>query len=281
MRTIFSYSIIALFVIAAACESNVTDVNLPEYKSKLVVSAFLCPSDTASYVFVNSTMKLYGDLSRMESLGTALPEIIISDDTKEVVLDTSRYGWKLDPRKMKIEYGKNYQIRVSTDKGYLAEASCTVPERRSFSIEVDTFSTIFNSFRYLQLGASFNDIPGEENFYRIKVELKSHCNSQKWQLQELPVEDHFISDLDQDGNRLKRSIKSGLRYGSFPSCDSVYIVLKLYHTEKSYYLYHKSLDNYQNGDNPFTEPTPVFSNVKGGVGIFTSYTIDSAVIRLK
>jgi hypothetical protein len=35
------------------------------------------------------------------------------------------------------------------------------------------------------------------------------------------------------------------------------------------------------GENPFSKATPVYSNVNGGFGIFTSYTIDSLAVRLK
>jgi hypothetical protein len=34
-------------------------------------------------------------------------------------------------------------------------------------------------------------------------------------------------------------------------------------------------------ENPFSEATPAYSNVNGGFGIFTSYTIDSFAVRLK
>jgi hypothetical protein len=41
------------------------------------------------------------------------------------------------------------------------------------------------------------------------------------------------------------------------------------------------LNEFDRSDNPFSEAKPVYSNIKGGLGIFTSYTMDSLRFRLK
>jgi hypothetical protein len=68
---------------------------------------------------------------------------------------------------------------------------------------------------------------------------------------------------------------------SFSYYDSAFIKIYLLNTEKSYYLYQKSLEDYKSGEDPFTEVTPVYSNIDGGLGIFTSFTIDSLIYRLR
>jgi hypothetical protein len=52
-------------------------------------------------------------------------------------------------------------------------------------------------------------------------------------------------------------------------------------TEEAYYLYHTSIDENESSDNPFSEVKPVYSNINGGLGVFTSYTIDSLVFRIQ
>lgn len=266
------------------CESNVTDVKLPEFRQKLVIAAFLSPSDTASLVQIGSTTRIYGNQFDIEPIGKASGTI--SDGTREVSLDTSRFGLKIDTRKMKIDYGKTYYLKIITDKGYNAEASCTVPPQRFFSIKADTISVAdphYPDHGRLEVRASFDDTAGEENFYRIEVMLKSYgktvYSGTGWNIRQLPVKDHLFSDQKIDGKNLVKITESGLNY--MMNSDSVRIVVRLYHIEKSYYLYHRSIDNYKGGDNPFTEPTPIYSNITGGLGIFTSYTVDSAVIRIK
>ena len=68
---------------------------------------------------------------------------------------------------------------------------------------------------------------------------------------------------------------------SFSNYDSAFIKIYLMNTEKSYYLYHKSIEDYNSGDDPFSEVTPVYSNITGGLGVFTSFTVDSLFFRLK
>jgi len=49
----------------------------------------------------------------------------------------------------------------------------------------------------------------------------------------------------------------------------------------SFQTYHHSLDKYSSGGNPFTEISPAWSNIEGGLGIFASYVVDSLVFKLK
>jgi hypothetical protein len=80
----------------------------------------------------------------------------------------------------------------------------------------------------------------------------------------------------QDGR-----IKIPLNIGMYPGYyDSAFLKVYLLNTCKPYYQYHKSLENYNDGENPFAEPTPIYSNIEGGLGVFAAYLVDSAVIRL-
>jgi hypothetical protein len=83
-----------------------------------------------------------------------------------------------------------------------------------------------------------------------------------------------------DGKRI--FVKTEQNFSEFfMAPDSLFLNIYVLNTEKSYFLFHKSLKNYKNGENPFSEATPVYSNINGGFGVFTSYTIDSLVVRLK
>ena len=41
------------------------------------------------------------------------------------------------------------------------------------------------------------------------------------------------------------------------------------------------LKKYSSGEDPFTEPAPLYSNITGGLGVFAAYTFDSLVVRLR
>lgn len=277
------------------CETEVRDINLPEFRQKLVVTGFLSPGDSVSLINVTSNSSLYGDLSVMESVGNLTG--YIDDGSGEVMLDTfstgltfdRNMGLKLDHKKMQINPGGSYRLIVMNDAGLRAEAITRVPPERTFSIEVDTTSIMASDpfspeKRRIILRIAFSDIAGEENFYRVIAKGYGYHtpieNSQTFRFtRTIVVDKEFFTDKGIDGTGIIRLSEASMKY--FYEVDSSFVVVHLYHTEKPYYLYHKSLRDYDDGKGPFAEPTPVYSNVEGGLGVFTSYTVDSLVVRLK
>jgi|WetSurMetagenome_2_1015567.scaffolds.fasta_scaffold01988_5 hypothetical protein len=280
------FLIIILF--PTGCETNVENVNLPEFKQKLVITSFISPSDTVTYITVRSNMKLFGELNTEEPLGNLTGSI--SDGLNEVALDTFKTGLKIDHSKMQIQYGKTYRLNVSSENGLSAEAYCTVPEKINFSIKADTFS-IPTSFeweiekRRIDIKLTIQDIPGIENFYRFSLlgrVYQTDPNTNKTVAYDnyINFDNDLITDKGMDGKEIIQKSNYGINY-FFNAGDSCLLVVYLYNLEKSYYLYHKSLRDYSGGDNPFSEATPVYSNVTGGLGVFSSYTVDSLILRIK
>jgi hypothetical protein len=129
-------------------------------------------------------------------------------------------------------------------------------------------------------------VPEEENFYRIAISglvYDSNPETQKVYAMEISpmFEKEFITDKGLDGQIITAVTIGNNAYSFSSSRDSTLLKVFLYHIEKPYFLYHKSLNDYNDGDNPFAEATPVYSNITGGLGIFTSYTIDSLILRFK
>lgn len=280
------YCLIALLISITGCETEVKEIRLPEFSPKLVVTCFLSPSDSISYFNVSTNASLFGELNKNEPLGNLSG--YISDGSRTVYLDTFTTGLKLDHKKMPIRYGSNYSLTVSSDLGLKAEAVCTIPHERAFSIETDTFSVPVNTpwtgkIRLYDLKIAIQDIAGENNYYRIKARGYGYFRHQQTNEtirsnRDIRITEDLFTDKGLDGGRII-VVTDGMQQ-LFDS-DSAFVVITLYNTENSYYLYHKSLRNYQDGRSPFEEPTPVFTNVTGGLGIFSSYTVDSTVVRIK
>ncbi|MBK9390923.1 MAG: DUF4249 domain-containing protein [Bacteroidetes bacterium] len=269
------------------CDKELNKVDLPEFVSKLVVTSFISPSDSLSFIKVEANQPIYGDLSVRNSPGNLA--VYISDGKTEIKLDTVNGGFSFDNSRMTINYGKSYSIRVESDKGINATASCTVPFNANFNLRVDTFSVFhaepqgYNDWREMKVKVSFTDPAETENFYRTlgtwvaymtfpgSTEPYKHTEY-IWFKQGLLTE----ASKGQNGE-----IVNITDFNGFSFADSAFLNITLLNTEKSYYQYHKSLQNYSNGDDFFTEPKPVFSNIEGGFGVFTSYTKETVTIRLK
>jgi len=275
-----------ILLIAPGCEKTLNNVSLPEFVSKLVVTSFISPSDSLSFIKVEVNQPIYGDLSVRNSAGNIT--VYISDGTKEIKLDTVTGGFGFNSSRMKIDYGKSYSIRAESDKGIKVTANCTVPFNSNFNLRADTFSILhtepgYYNGREMKVKVSFTDPAETENFYRTMgtwVAYMTFPGSTEpykhteyiWFEQELLTE----AAKGQNGE-----IVNITGFNGFSFADSAFLNITLLNTEKSYYQYHKSLQNYSNGDDFFTEPKPVFSNIEGGFGVFTSYTKEKVTIRLK
>ena len=279
-----------VIIISLACEREADYLKLPEFEQKLVITSFISPSDTVSYFFVSSNKNIFGEQNTEEPLGSLAG--YLSNGISKVTLDTIKNGFRISREKMPIDYGKTYRLKISNDHGLSLEASCTVPPKRNFTIKADTFSVLLQSpepliytFRSTEFFLTINDIAGEENFYRISGRVIDYYTNQITGTTNIIINDsgfegEFFTDKGMDGKEIiqKTNLRSSVDHYS---CDSAFLEIALFNTEKSYYLYHKSLDNYNDGKNPFTEATPVYSNITGGLGVFTSYTVDTLVIRIK
>lgn len=273
-----------------SCESYIDDVKLPEFEKKLTIFGFLNPEDTISYISVGVNQSLFGELSRQP-----LPGVVsgtISDGDREIIPWVTNNWLRFRNSDFPIGYGKTYKIKVSNDEGLNLEATCTIPEKRQFRMTADTFSVISpymypdRSGRSVDFNFRFTDIAGEKNFYRVLAKARTYytnpVNGKKFRNStELGVDKDFISDAGKDGNEIISKTNYGMNYFFAGTYDSVFVTFFLLNTEESYFLYHNSLQKYTSGENPFTEVTPVYSNVTGGLGVFTSYTIDSLVYRIK
>ena len=282
-----SYKYILLLVTiltAAGCEKYVNYVNSPEFEQKLVITSFISPSDTVSEIFVSSNQRLYGFYDKLEDPGDIMGTI--SDGTTELELDTTSSGLSFSRDKMPVISGKTYTLKISSSKGLYAEATATVPQKREMMIKVDTVTVTqdvpgYESSGFLEISVEFTDYTGEKNYYNIIGNITAFKTTPD------PETDiyynrfwfEYINDMKASpDNKIRLDIWTTPSINNY---DSAFINVSILNTEESYYLYHTSLYEYDHSDNPFSEAKPVYSNIKGGLGIFTSYTLDSLRFRLK
>ena len=279
--SIFILLLIFLFS-GSGCEKYISYVNSPEFEQKLVVTSFISPSDTVSRIFVSSNQPLYSYSEKLEEPGDLFGTI--SDGTTEIELDTTSFGLSFNHDKMAVISGKTYTLKISSTKGLYAEAKATVPQKREILIKVDTISQ--DVYEYMPgvemvVNIELTDYPGEKNYYNVIGKFSGYE----------PEDDsggnyyyprywfEYIDDIKAGGDsriRLDTWITPSMN-----NYDSAFITVYLMNTERSYYLYHTTLRDFDYGDNPFSEARPVYSNIEGGLGIFTSYTLDSLCFRLK
>ena len=103
------YIVILVLAITMSCEKDAENVKLPDFHQKIVIKAFISPSDSISYVGISSNRPVFGELNQ----NLPLPNVKawISNGSREIQLDTSRIGFKFFRKDMAIEEGKTYTFR--------------------------------------------------------------------------------------------------------------------------------------------------------------------------
>jgi hypothetical protein len=290
-------------IITASCQKEVNDIRYPDFNLKLVINGSISPDKSTNYISVGYNHRIYGDLFKPGEMPGDLTANLSSGDIQyslrplfhkysqmlndtTVSADSVRLGFVFDNTEIPVEEGKTYNLKVKTESGLSASASCIIPFKRNFALKIDTLRIIstdpqYSMYSHYEAYLNYTDIQGETNYYRLLGELVrySHQYGQSSSSNNIvPTENSFFTDKGYDGKTSKITLSYILNRASD---DSVFIKIYLLNTDKTYYDYHKSIDNYSSGEDPFTEPSPLYTNVAGGLGIFASYTIDSLVFRLK
>ncbi len=276
--------VLSLFLaFSTGCEKEVKNVRLPQFQQKLVITSFLSPADTVTTIYVTSNKSIYGEIDQQVTTGNLSGTI--SDGEKEIGLTQAEGGLEFRNEDLPVVEGKTYKITVNSDKGFSAEASCTVPVKRNLNIEADTTMITednpgYGKNYYVSSKIYLTDPPGEDNFYRfickeLIYDMGYYYYPEKLRL--IGPEEELFSDEGRKGEKI---LVNTIIASDSPKSDSTFLVFYILHTDKPYYLFHRSLENYSGGDNPFSEISPVYSNVTGGLGIVAAFTVDSLVLRL-
>ena len=297
MKTKYFYPIllIAYVIFIASCDKNADDMEIPDYTPKLVLHAFISPSDTVLNVHVGTTNNIYGE----KKYPGILPVFLQLEDNGQLIPFSERDSFGFCSLKYTIEPGKEYKITAHCDGYPDAYGICKVPKIENINLSLDTLSyvykTEFDTIRVIKITAKFTDIPNENNYYNIYGRGTGYStydstsyytnigNGNEDDIYSLKTNE-LLSDHLMDGKEIITYFPN-FPYPFYNLQDSFLLSLKftaqILCTDEDYYRYHVSLSKYNDGDDPFTEFSPVYSNIIGGYGIIASYILHEKTIVIK
>ncbi len=255
-----------------SCNSMITDVDGPKTKPKLVVYSYLKPGHDTTYVTVTQSKPLYttqpssnDGLIVIDNAGVKISD---GNQTKTLLFDYSTK--KYFTTDIEIEAGKTYWLEVVSPSGDKASAHCTIPFKPVPTLEILGVETHPEDPTQKRISFRFADGPGEGDLYRLNALFTTHYDPWSEETFSYPVpmmnNEEFINDKGRDGEFY--TYKTNWIYLGFQEDSHVTIAITI--IDENYYNYHRSIYNFQ-GDNPFSEPTPIFSNIDGGLGVFAGY----------
>lgn len=277
MKIYIAYILVLLssVIFFTSCEDMESEVDIEPIPSKIIVTSFITPNMPNVYVRVYKSRALYTPYDFDENddfltIDDAFVSMTNGIDTVALNYDNESSSYVIDKGRFPITKGTTYYLSVITQEGDSASASTTVPTLTPPQIELTGIdSTITYEGMLYYANVRFKDIEGQGQLYCCKAGAVYWGEGMSTPyLGEIGFQrgESFISDKNKDGEYFSFSTNNFPNNPDEPT--RLYLTLSI--TDEHYYNYHKGLEDYDE-DNPFAEPVPVYSNVKGGLGIFASY----------
>jgi len=276
----FLSSIISVILILSCEQKFETDI--PNIKPALVINSLFCP-DSLFRVHLSENFSRFDDLWKGEIAENATIQLFEEGNyIQNLVYKGNGNYFSAD---FKPEAGNEYKITVSSIGFDTVIASSKVPETVPFSIiNSETYSDPDDPFfEHFSFRVNIDD-PDTENYYYFFVnEVNKKYNRPYIEIKNTffevndPVIGNFRNELGAtyflftdksfNGNKVKFDVKSlyDLKWKI--------IYFNLANLSQEMYLYLETYDRDYNSVEFIAEPVRIYSNIKGGRGIFAGYNL--------
>lgn len=269
--------------------TKVVDIPLADTDAQLTVIANLNNSTDDQFILVSKTLSVL-DNSKFESLSNAKVNLTTPDEgTLSIQFNENRQLYTLS--NYEFQSGESYILDVDHPEHAPMTATIKVPQ----SLEI-LDSTIelnedfdFDNFEPDVLTIKFKD-PGDEvnnykfvgRMYSLDTETQDTFeNRYYFDLSNniLEYNDNVITDITFNGKEYE-IILLGQRsfYTDSPTHKLVRIEVDILSLTEELYLYDNSISQAEDAvDNPFVEPSTIYTNFDNGFGIFTINNVKTVV----
>lgn len=257
--------LVCLIISFNSCTKD-ADVKLPKVESKLVISSFISPQDTIVKVEVSLSQPLYNNSNsnQYSNVSNAIVQINDGTNTQSLVYNSNEDYYSVSTSLFPIVVGATYSLTVSTPDGKNINAITSIPSLNSTLAYSYQALNDPNSPNQYYIDASWNDAPGNEDYYRISYYGKYYYSGSNDTSYTGIFSENF-SDKDHDGRAFNQNFEV-YKTNSASNSGEMYLI----HATKEYYLFHSKL-NAMGFNNPFSEPVQMYSNINGGYGIFAGF----------
>ncbi len=307
MKNIFL--IAAVIITIGSCEKTVT-VSIPITPSKLVLNGVV----QANNVFKTNVSKSEAVLSTNTTNSFKVNNATVVLFQNGVVKDTLLYNAPgnnyIAKNNTIAAVGNKYKLVASASGFTTVEAESTTPSAISIKsiTKIENAKINANGDTLHEIKIKFDDNASENNYYLFKIKIPLYNNGA--QIFYNPINCIYSNDIDIDksSNADPANVNECI-YREFTMADknfkgntktlTVFInkqelqtytnpfnqkkykpIVEINSLEKNYYNYRRSKQSYlDNEDNPFSEAVLVFTNVKNGYGIFSTFSIGRDTIR--
>lgn len=275
----------AAALLFASCETRL-DLGPIANRSRLVVNALVNNQDAVA-VQVSSTIPL-GSNTGVTFIENAT--VVVTDENGTNHNLVYNIGTEKYEGTLVLQPGKYYAVSVKAPGFNEASSDLVMPDQASAvkSTWRDSADLDSAGFPTGLITVRLNDKPGVRNYYRLSLfyydDILAEWKPLKPNTLDADIEQNAIeaddgswvfSDQSFDGEQ--KNIEFITPFG-FSFITPKFLVVKESLSEY-YYRYFNSLNNYREPGGVFTEATPVFSNIRNGVGIWAGSSLSRDTIR--
>ncbi|MDQ3395328.1 MAG: DUF4249 domain-containing protein, partial [Bacteroidota bacterium] len=140
-----------------------------------------------------------------------------------------------------------------------------------------------DKYKQYTISFNFNDTQGQPNYYRISGYIDRKT---EWQDQRMDIVNYdydLFNDAGKDGTLIRIpnfEIYRSYYYDDLKEEEEISGQLFLLSSDKHYYEYHRTVKESYNNENPFAEPILMYTNIKGGLGVFSAFNRSSIYFEL-
>lgn len=237
------------------------DIDIPIANQELMLEAYLTPGRNFELMLMESNT-LSEDLSLLLNWRADI-NISFGDNTVHLlnILNFEKESKRVfnygSPILVSSDDGDYYQLSVLTESGKQISARTEIVDSISINdFKIDDYSC---TVKFL------NDSDPNKRYYSLIIEgyIDGKYTSKRAYLDASGIDDTLISFVEK---------------GNFYKWESLKI--KLFHMTRENYLFQTSVNQALGAnEDPFSVPSNIQSNIQGGIGIFTYYTVDSLIVR--
>ncbi len=283
----YSFIIISTLFLFASCEQELPTDGL-DFSEKMVVN-LLATNDDFIKVHIGKTLAL-NDSTAEEKIEDATVQIIDENANSSTLPYTFLYGGKyLSDFVPKPQH--TYKLIVQHPNHPTATSSFTVPATfKSVSATwKDSTDTDSTGFPTGTISFTINDNADERNFYEISLFRFEPLGPSFDVMPVIPENPEIASDptfndagallLEDAGfNGENKTLKFSTPFGSSFGVPYKFLVV-VKSLSSDYYKYFKSIEDYQVAGGLFSDPSAIFNNINGGVGICAGASVTKDTIQ--
>jgi hypothetical protein len=291
--------------------NDIDEGKLPKTESKLAVECYISPQSTSIQAIVTESQPLFG-VANYEITTIKNAKVILSGPSGQVVLpfNDSLSIYILPASQFKIEAGKTYKLTVS-DPNRTVTASCTVPAK-AVSLKKYTLNIIegepeqWDTTAHTTLVKAkfyWDDIAQEKNYYLLRGYSSISENQYRYSPSGIPGEayryeyknpfyiggmmDNSADGLTLNSEFLEVFLRNYSREYRDQKGNIIYlkndaklneIFVEIMTIDENYHKFQRT-SGQDSGDNPFIEPTLVYTNIEGGLGCFGAINSSATTIK--